>query len=125
MAASQTFELPPGLLEAVCWVESRHMVGAINQHDNGSPSLGVCQVKLETAKMLGFAGDKQALLQDPAVNAYYAAKYLRKQLDRYDGDAEQAVAAYNAGSCRFNAQGQIKNRRYVGKVQDAWQKRQH
>ncbi len=121
MAASQTFNLPPGLLQAVCKVESNHTVAAINHNDKGSPSLGVCQVKLATAKFLGYAHTEDTLLSDPKVNAYYAAKYIRRQLDRYQGDTTKAVAAYNAGSCRYNAEGLIKNRQYVTKVLAAWE----
>jgi soluble lytic murein transglycosylase-like protein len=100
------------LLSAICWVESGHKVDAINLHDNGSPSLGMCQVKYETARWLGYRGSPRKLWLDPMTNTYYASLYLRWQLRRYRGDAVRAVASYNAGS----ANGEIKNMGYVRKV---------
>ncbi len=116
--ASQTFNLPPGLLSAVCWVESTHNPIALNVEDGGSPSRGVCQVKESTARHLGFTGPAHKLM-DPSENTHYAAKYLRLQLDRY-GDTLQAVAAYNAGSYRADKNGHPRNRAYVRKVFKAW-----
>ncbi len=119
MSATQAFDLPPGLRESICWVESRHKVTAVHFNDGGSDSLGVCQIKLPTASLLGFKGTK-AELQVSTTNIYYAGKYLRKNLDRYDGDIRKAVAAYNAGKCRLNENGLIMNRKYVHKVFNAW-----
>lgn len=117
---SQSLGLPPGLLSAVCWVESKHNQDAINLYDGGTPSLGVCQIKLSTARRLGYKGSIQKLWRDPKTNAYYAGLYLRVNLDRYDNDANKAVAAYNAGVHRVNNQGLTKNRKYVEKVLLAW-----
>ncbi len=112
-------ELPPGLLSALCWVESNHKVTAINAQDGGSASYGVCQIKLDTARMLGYKGTVKTL-KEPAVNVYWAGRYLKYQLDRYSGDPRKAVAAYNAGTHRVNKKGLIKNRKYVEKVFKAW-----
>lgn len=119
LATTQTFNLPPGLLSAICWVESHHNFAAINRNDGGSASHGVCQIKLETAALLGFEGD-EVELSKPKINIYYAGKYLRWQLDRYDTNIPKSVAAYNAGTYHENDQGLISNRRYVTKVFDAW-----
>lgn len=118
---TQDFNLPPGLLSALCWVESNHQARAVNPDDGGSPSVGVCQIKPSTARILGFKGSRQALMQ-PKYNIKYAAKYLKQQIDRYNGDLRQGVAAYNAGKCRFNSKHQIMNRQYVDKVFKAWAK---
>lgn len=119
LATSQNFNLPPGLLSAICWVESHHNSAAINAHDGGSASHGICQIKLETAALLGFKGTEEELTR-PKTNIHYAGKYIKWQLDRYQGNIPKAVAAYNAGTYRENSQGQIMNRKYVGKVFDAW-----
>lgn len=111
--ATQTFNLPPGLISAICFTESTHNVSAINPHDGNSKSIGVCQVKLATARLVGYKGSEKKLL-DPALNIYYSAKYLKKQLDRYSGDVPKAVSAYNAGTYRESNQG------YVKKVFTAW-----
>lgn len=120
VTASQTQGLPPGLLSALCFVESSHRVSAINIDDRGSPSLGVCQIKYETAKMLGYKGDAKGLQNDPTRNVHYASKYLAKQVKRYGGDYRKAVAAFNAGKYNEAPDGQPMNRKYVGKVFKAW-----
>lgn len=117
--ATQTFNLPPGLLSALCYQESHHNAAAIHMDDGGSPSLGICQIKLSTARDLGFVGVVQDLL-DPTINVFYAGNFLHKQLIRYHGDPRKAIAAYNAGSFRENSQGLTKNRKYVSKVFAYW-----
>lgn len=119
LTATNTFYLPPGLLSALCWVESNHKPAAINQYDGGSPSYGLCQIKLETAKMVGYRGSEKQLL-NPKTNVFWAAKYLKKQLDRYGEDPRKAVAAYNAGTHKTNKKGEIRNVKYVNKVFKAW-----
>lgn len=118
--ASQAFNLPTGLLSAVCYVESHHKRGAINPDDGGSPSLGVCQIKRTTANLVGYRGNVETLRTDDHVNAYYAAKYLSLQLNAYDGDLRKAVSAYNAGHHKLNENGLTVNREYVSKVFKAW-----
>ncbi len=119
-AATTSFNLPEGLLPAICYVESKHVIRAINVDDGGSSSVGVCQLKLATARLMGYTGTVSRLQTDAATNAYYAAKYIRYQLDRYGGDSHKAVSAYNAGTHRVNDLGQTKNRKYVEKVYRAW-----
>lgn len=116
---SQTFSLPPGLLESVCYVESKHDIFAFNSNDGGSNSVGICQVKLSTARSLGYTGNERKL-RDPAVNIFYAGKYLSFQLNRYHGKVHKAVAAYNAGRYCRNEKGGIKNYKYVDKVISHW-----
>lgn len=117
--ATNQYQLPSGLLASLCYVESRHNPKAINPDDGKSSSLGVCQIKLETAKLMGFKGSVKELM-DPKVNIKYAAKYLKKQIDRYDGDIPKAVAAYNAGSYRENKKKVAINSAYVKKVFAQW-----
>jgi soluble lytic murein transglycosylase-like protein len=57
----------------------------------------VCQVKLGTARLMGFKGKEQQLI-DPKTNINYAAKYLAYQLKRYKGDYKKAIVSYNRGS---------------------------
>ena len=117
---SQTYNLPPGLLSALCFVESKHDASALVVNDRGSASHGICQVKLATAAFVGFRGSEKQL-RDPETNITYAAKYLHHQLVRYHGDPRKAIAAYNAGTYHVNTRGLIKNRKYVGKVLVAWE----
>lgn len=119
VAATTTFNLPDNLLSSVCFVESSHKISAINKDDGNSPSLGICQIKLATARLLGFKGDSNRLM-NPKINAYYAAKYLKKQLDRYKGDIIKAISSYNMGSYKQNSSGLPVNQQYVNKVFKAW-----
>lgn len=106
--------VPGSLLLAICTHESG-LKNTINQYDGGSPSYGICQIKADTARMLGFAGELESDLMVPGLNAWYAAKYLGYQLKRYQGDWCKAVSAFNAG--RYNPStvvpGKPRNLRYV------------
>jgi soluble lytic murein transglycosylase-like protein len=86
------------------------------QNDGGTPTYGICQVKYETAQMLGYSGQPSGLM-DPKENAKWAANYLRYQQVRY-GDWCKAIAAYNAG--RYNEStvmpGYPRNLKYVNNV---------
>ncbi len=111
--------LPPGLLSAICFMESSHRTHVVNEFDGGSPSIGLCQIKLNTAKMVGFTGTAEEL-KDPSANAYWAGKYLKKQLDRYEWSYYKAVAAYNAGRFIASKSGNAVNKHYVNKVFFIW-----
>lgn len=113
------FHLPPGLLSAVCYTESRHVSNKINPNDGVSPSYGACQLKYETAKTVGFSGS-ESQITDPTINAYYSGSYLSKQLHRYNGNIVQAIAAYNSGTLNVNKEGVPRNIKYVNKVLKAW-----
>lgn len=99
LAASLQYNLPPKLLDAVCYIESHYDVKAIHHDDGGEDSLGVCQVKLSTARFLGFTGTQKQLMK-PQINAKYAAKYLRYQLTHYDDNTEKAIISYNRGNAK-------------------------
>jgi soluble lytic murein transglycosylase-like protein len=84
------FDLSPALIEALVWQESRW------QADARSPvgARGLAQLMPGTAKDLGVDP------ADPLSNLEGGARYLRQMLDRFDGDLEKALAAYNAGPGR-------------------------
>jgi soluble lytic murein transglycosylase-like protein len=63
---------------------------------------------------MGYRGDANGL-QNPRTNVYYAAKYLRYQIDRY-GSVPRGIVAYNRG----NARGLTRSR-YSDKVINHWQ----
>lgn len=114
--AGASFDLPPNLLTSLCYVESGHKVAAVHQDDGNGDSLGICQIKLSTARFVGFKGTRKQLM-DPTINIYYAAKYLGHQVQRYHGDLTKAVIAYNIGSAR-----QLKTTQYSQKVMKQWRK---
>jgi soluble lytic murein transglycosylase-like protein len=92
------FNLPHGLLESICYTESKFNVNAVHHDDGDSDSLGLCQVKLKTARFMGFKGNAKKLM-NPQINSYYAAKYLKYQISRYHS-VRKAVIAYNMGSTK-------------------------
>jgi len=98
------------VLSAVCHVESGGKPHTINVNDGGTPSYGECQVKLNTARQMGFTGTPGQLLKRD-VNRAVALRYLKYQYTRY-GSLPKAIAAYNSGSVR----GEIRNTKYVEKV---------
>lgn len=94
---ARRFDLSPALIEALVWQESRWNAAA------RSPvgARGLAQLMPGTARYLGVDAD------DPFANLEGGARYLREQLDRFDGDIERALAAYNAGPGRVIAAGGI------------------
>lgn len=111
---ANSLHIPVTLLMAVCFQESTHR-NVINVHDGGSASFGICQVKFSTAKLV----DKKAKITDlliPKKNIRFAALYLKKQLVRYEGNQDKAIAAYNAGKVKYNKRGKFVNQKYVDSV---------
>lgn len=96
---SARFDLSPSLLEALVWQESRWNENA------RSPvgAQGLAQLMPGTARYLGVDS------RDPFQNLEGGARYLREQLDRFEGDLEKALAAYNAGPGRVERAGGIPN----------------
>lgn len=87
------FDLSPALIEALVWQESRWQARAVSPVG----AQGLAQLMPGTARYLGVDP------RDPFANLEGGARYLREQLDRFDGDLEKALAAYNAGPGRVLA----------------------
>ena len=104
---SRRFDLSPSLLEALVWQESRWRERAVSH----AGARGLTQLMPATARDLGVDPD------DPMQNLEGGARYLRAQLDRFDGNLEKALAAYNAGPQRVLRAGGVPNiretKRYV------------
>jgi len=91
------YDLSPALIEAVVWQESRWHAGAVSP----AGARGLAQLMPGTARQLGVDPD------DPLANLEGGARYLRAQLDRFGGDIEKALAAYNAGPGRVASAGAV------------------
>ena len=96
-ALAERFDLSPALIEALVWQESRWRENAVSPVG----ARGLAQLMPGTARDLGVNPD------DPLANLEGGARYLREQLDRFDGDLELALAAYNAGPGRVIRSGGI------------------
>jgi soluble lytic murein transglycosylase-like protein len=83
-------DISPHLLEALVWQESRWNQRAVSR----AGAIGLAQLMPGTARDLGVDP------RDPIQNLAGGARYLRQQLNRFDGDVEKALAAYNAGPGR-------------------------
>jgi soluble lytic murein transglycosylase-like protein len=83
-------DISPYLLEAVVWQESRWNPSARSR----AGAIGLAQLMPGTARDLGVDP------RDPIQNLSGGARYLRQQLNRFNGDVEKALAAYNAGPGR-------------------------
>ena len=91
------FDVSPSLLEAVVWQESRWRADAVSPVG----ARGLAQLMPGTARELGVDAS------DSFANLEGGARYLRAQLDRFDGDVEKALAAYNAGPGRVERSGGV------------------
>jgi soluble lytic murein transglycosylase-like protein len=107
---SQRYNLAPALIEALVWQESRWQENAVSPVG----ARGLAQLMPGTARYLGVNPD------DPMQNLEGGARYLREQLDRFGGDLEKALAAYNAGPGRVIRAGGVPNiaetRHYVAAI---------
>lgn len=109
--------LDPKLMYAICKVESNCNQFAVNHSDGNksqkargitSKSYGMFQIKLSTAKSLGFTGTVEELMR-PEVNAFYASRLLTNLLVKHK-TLPKALSAYNAGKPSKH------NKNYVNKV---------
>nr|WP_084293043.1 transglycosylase SLT domain-containing protein [Bradyrhizobium sp. WSM3983] len=89
---SAAFGLPPAFVDAIMAVESRYNPGVVGMDGE----VGLMQVMLPTARMLGFSGGA-AELAAPEVNVHYGVKYLAGAWRLAGQDICTAAMKYRAG----------------------------
>jgi soluble lytic murein transglycosylase-like protein len=94
---ARKYDISPALLEAVVWQESRWR----SEARSSKGAHGLAQLMPGTAREMGVD------IANPLSNLEGGARYLKIQLDRFDGDIEKALAAYNAGPSRVLSAGGI------------------
>ena len=86
--ASVLYQVDPDLISAMVMVESRYK----SQAGSKKGATGLMQLMPATAKELGVLD-----IRNPEENILAGTKYLRQLIDKFEGDVELALAAYNAG----------------------------
>lgn len=103
VAEAEQADLSPAFVLAVIQVES----GGYNFALSHRGAVGLMQLLPGTgedlARRLGVPWRGPATLFDPQVNVRLGVAYLRQLLDRFGGDVEMALAAYNWGPTRIAA----------------------
>jgi soluble lytic murein transglycosylase-like protein len=83
--------VPVALAHAVIRIESNYNWKIVH-----AGNYGLMQIKLATARSLGFAGTASALL-DPATNLRYGLKYLGGAYQQAGGDLCRTIMKYQSG----------------------------
>lgn len=111
--ASQKYNVDVNLLKAIGKAESGFNASAVSS----AGAVGVMQLMPATAKSLGVSN-----AYDARQNIMGGAKYISQLLDKYDGNVELALAAYNAGSGNVDKYGGIppfeETQNYVKRVME-------
>ena len=89
---AQANGVPEALVHRVIVRESRYQPHLIGR----GGTIGLMQIKLVTARGLGYTGDA-AGLRDPNTNLTYAVKYLAGAYRAANGDHRRAMAYYASG----------------------------
>jgi soluble lytic murein transglycosylase-like protein len=112
---SARYNVDPALIRAVIETESHWDSKAVSSKG----AQGLMQLVPETARQLGVQN-----AFDPRQNLDGGVRYLQTLLERYNGDLDKALAAYNAGPGAVDRARGVpryrETREYVQKVTDSY-----
>jgi soluble lytic murein transglycosylase len=92
--------LRPNLVAAVIYTESRFNTDSVS----GPGATGLMQIMPGTGQSIASEmGENMGSLHDPDTNIRYGTWYLKGLIDKYNGDLDLALAAYNAGVGRADS----------------------
>ncbi|MFH1139537.1 MAG: lytic transglycosylase domain-containing protein [Pseudomonadota bacterium] len=97
-AAARKYNLDPALIQAVIQVESAFDPNAVSW----AGARGLMQLMPSTADLMEVKNSF-----NPGENILGGSRYLRHLLDRFDGNLELALAAYNIGPTRVESEKKI------------------
>lgn len=83
-----------------------------------SCSFGLMQVMGTKFRELGFTDHLTKIIAEPELQLEYGCKIIKNLIELYD-NLDDAIAAYNAGSPRKEANGKYSNQQYVDKIKKA------
>jgi soluble lytic murein transglycosylase-like protein len=89
---AQANGVPEALVHRVILRESRYNAALVGR----GGTIGLMQIKLATARSLGYTGSAEGL-RDPDTNLTYAVKYLAGAYRAAAGNHDQAVSYYASG----------------------------
>ena len=90
---ARSYRLDADLLRGMIWVESRFDPKATSP----AGAKGLMQLMPATSRSLADQLGRRSRPYNAEFNVTAGALYLRKMIDRFDGDVDKAIAAYNAG----------------------------
>lgn len=94
--AGLAWQVPPPLLASLAYQESGWNTTPAHG-PRWKDELGILQIRPATARWLGYSGDLQDLVSDPARSFDLAGKYLFVLRQTYGPAWPPVVSAYNAG----------------------------
>ena len=104
---AQANAIPEALVHRVIVRESRYQAGLVGR----GGTIGLMQIKLATARSLGYTGTAEGL-RDPETNLTYAVKYLAGAYRAANGNHNRAVAYYAGGYYRVAKHQRLEHGRY-------------
>lgn len=111
----QNFKIEPAVILSMIFVESKGLANLSRYlSDKSDYVYGLMQIRLSTAREIGFAGVPSDLLS-PQINILWGVRYFAYLKNRFDGFLN-AIASYNAGSPRGREYGDYVNQSYVDSV---------